>query len=109
LNDESFKTLLKLYLPEIFVVAHQKYLWTPDLIDFFENQNLIQWETHKYISGFDTNENVEWSRPIFQKYHNRITTENGFLNVSKHISDYSLIKTFRNSLGIGKEFHKIKS
>lgn len=94
LNDESFKTLLKLYLPENFVVAHQKYLWTPDLIDFFENQNLIQWETHKYISGFDTNENVEWSRPIFQKYHNRITTENGFLNVSKHISDYSLISDF---------------
>ncbi len=94
LNDESFKTLLKLYLPENFVVAHQKYLWTPDLIDFFENQNLIQWETLKYISGFDTNENVEWSRPIFQKYYNRITTENGFLNVSKHISDYSLISDF---------------
>ena len=94
LNDESFKTLLKLYLPGNFVVAHQKYLWTPDLIDFFENQNLIQWETHKYISGFDTNEDVEWSRPIFHKYHNRITTENGFLNVSKHISDYSLISDF---------------
>ena len=94
LNDESFKTLLKLYLPENFVVAHQKYLWSPDLIDFFENQNLIQWVTHKYISGFDTNENVEWSRPIFQKYHNRIATENGFLNVSKHISDYILISDF---------------
>lgn len=94
LNDESFKTLLKLHLPENFVVAHQKYLWTPDLIDFFENQNLIQWETQKYINGFDTNENVEWSKPIFQKYHNRITTENGFLNVSKQISDYSLIGAF---------------
>lgn len=94
LNDEKFKSLLKQHLPENFVVAHQKYLWTPDLIDFFENKNLIQWETHKYINGFDTNENVEWSRPIFQKYHNRITTENGFLNVSKHISDYSLISDF---------------
>lgn len=94
LNDESFKTLLKQHLPENFVVAHQKYIWTPNLIDFFENQNLIQWETQKYINGFDTNENVLWSRPIFQKYHNRITTENGFLNVSKHISDYSLISDF---------------
>lgn len=94
LNDASFKTLLKQYLPENFVVAHQKYLWTPNLIEFFENQNLIQWETQKYISGFDTNENVEWSNLIFQKYHNRITTENGFLNVSKQISDYSLISNF---------------
>jgi len=94
LNDESFKTLLKQHLPENFVVAHQKYIWTPNLIDFFENQNLIQWETQKYINGFDTNENVEWSKPIFQKYHNRIIAENGFLNVSKQISDYSLINEF---------------
>jgi hypothetical protein len=94
LNDESFKTLLKQHLPENFVVAHQKYLWTPNLIDFFENLNLIQWETQKYIIGFDTNENVEWSKPVFQKYQNHITTENGFLNVSKQISDYNLISEF---------------
>lgn len=94
LKDESFKSLLKKHLPENFVIAHQRYLWTPELIDFFENQNLIQWETQKYINGFDTNVNVEWSKPIFQKYHNRIITENGFLNVSKQISDYSLINEF---------------
>jgi len=94
LKDESFKTLVIQHLPENFIVAHQKYLWTAILIEFFENQNLIQWETQKYINGFDTNENVEWSKPVFQKYHNRITTENGFLNVSKQISDYSLISDF---------------
>ncbi|HRI01655.1 MAG TPA: DarT ssDNA thymidine ADP-ribosyltransferase family protein [Saprospiraceae bacterium] len=94
LKDESFKSLLKQHLPENFVIAHQRYLWTPELIDFFENQNLIQWETQKYIIGFDTNENVEWSNPIFKKYHNRIISENGFLNVSKQISDYSLINDF---------------
>lgn len=94
LNYDSFKSLLKQHLPENFVVAHQKYFWTPDLIDFFENQNLIQWETQKYINGFDTNENVEWNKSIFQKYHNRITTESGFLNVSRQISDYNMIEEF---------------
>jgi hypothetical protein len=94
LNDESFKTLLKQHLPENFVVAHQQYLWTPNLIDFFENQNLIQWESQKYINGFDTNENIEWNKTIFHKYHNRIIRENGFLNISKKISDYSLINEF---------------
>lgn len=94
LTDESFKSLLKQYLPENFVIAHQRYLWTPELIDFFENQNLIQWETRKYINGFDTNENVEWSKPILQKYHNRITTVYGYRNVSKKITDYSLINEF---------------
>lgn len=94
LEDESFKALLKQHLPENFVIAHQRYLWTAELIDFLENQNLIQWETQKYIIGFDTNENVEWGKPVFQKYQNHITTENGFLNVSKQISDYTLITEF---------------
>jgi hypothetical protein len=94
LKDKSFKALLKQHLPENFVIAHQRYLWTPELIDFFENQNLIQWETQKYIIGFDTNENVEWSKPIFKKYYDRIITEDGFLNISKQISDYSLIYEF---------------
>jgi len=94
LKNESFKSLLKQNLPENFVIAQQRYLWTQELIDFFENQNLIQWETQKYINGFDTNENVEWSKPIFQKYHNRIITEKGCLNVSKQISDYTLLSDF---------------
>ena len=94
LIDESFKTLLKLHLPENFIIAHQKYLWTLELIDFFERQKLIQWESKTYIKGFDTNENVEWSRDIFEKHHNCITTDSGFLNVSQQISDYSLIEQF---------------
>lgn len=94
LKDESFKSVLKKHLPENFIVSHQKYLWTTGLIDFFEQQNLIQWESTSYIRGFDTNENIEWSKDIFQKYHNRIVTEKGYRNVSKHISDYVLIDEF---------------
>lgn len=94
LQDESFKSLLKRHLPDNFIVAHQKYLWSLNLINFFEELNLIQWETKSYIQGFDTNENVEWNKSIFEKYHNRITTEHGFLNISQHISDFSLLESF---------------
>lgn len=94
LQDSSFKSLLNQNLPDNFVVAHQKYLWSLNLIDFFQGLNLIQWETKSYIQGFDTNENVEWDKSIFEKYHNRITVENGFSNVSQHISDFSLIEEF---------------
>ncbi len=94
LKEESFKSLLKNHLPDNFVVAHQKYLWTPNLIDFFEQQNLIQWESKNYINGFDTNENVEWNKTIFQNYYSRISTEQGFLNISQHISDYSLLEEY---------------
>ena len=94
LKDESFKSLFKQHLPDNFVVAHQKYLWTLNLIDFFEQQNLIQWETKSFIKGFDTNENVEWNKSIFEKYHKHITTESGFSNVSQRITDFSLIEQY---------------
>lgn len=96
LKNESFKSLLKQRLPDNFVVTHQKYFWTLNLIDFFEQQNLIQWETKSFIKGFDTNENVEWNKSILEKYHKHITTENGFSNVSQQISDFSLIEQFPN-------------
>lgn len=94
LKDESFKQILKQHLPDNFVVAHQKYLWILNLIDFFEQQSLIQWETRSFIKGFDTNENVEWNKSIFEKYHKHITTESGFSNVSQRITDFSLIEQY---------------
>lgn len=94
LKDESFKSLLKKYLPNNFVIAHQIYLWSLQLIDFFEELNLIQWETKTYIKGFDTNENIEWDKSIFEKYHNQISTESGFSNISQHISDFNLLEEF---------------
>jgi hypothetical protein len=98
LNDQSFETILEKYLPENFVVAHQKYLWTPELIDFFEKKSLIQWDSQDYIDGFDTNVNVKWTKPIFNRYHHLITTERGFSNVSLHISDFQLIEEFSDFL-----------
>lgn len=94
LKDETFKSLLKNHLPDNFVIAHQKYIWSSNLIEFFEQQNLVQWESKAYINGFDTNENVEWDKDVFQKYYNRIVTEKGHRNISQHISDYALIQEF---------------
>lgn len=94
LKDKSFKSLLKQSLPENFIIAHQNYLWSPELIDFFEELNLIQWETKTYIKGFDTNKNVEWNKPIFEKYQSQIITKKGLLNVSQRISDFNLIEDF---------------
>lgn len=94
LKDESFKKLLKEYLPENYIVSHQNYLWSKELIEFFDNQSLIQWETTSYINGFDTNENVKWNKDIFTQYYKNITSEQGFFNISKHISEYSFIEDF---------------
>lgn len=94
LKSESFRSILIKYIPENFIVAHQKYYWSPALIAFFDEHNLIQWESHTYIDGFDTNEHVEWDRTTFQNFHSRINTESGFLNVSRQITDHNLLTDF---------------
>lgn len=94
LKDENFKTVLKINLPNHYRISDQTFLWSLELIDFLEELNIINWETKSYIKGLDTNEGVEWDKKTFIKYHNKITTEQGFGNLSKLISDSSLIEEF---------------
>jgi hypothetical protein len=94
LKDENFKSLLKTSLPNYYRVSDQKFLWSTEIIDFLEELSLINWETKPYIKGLDTNEGIEWNKKTFTKYHDKITTEKGFANVSKHITDSSLIDDF---------------
>lgn len=94
LNNDNFKTLLKISLPDHYRISDQKFLWSLELIDFLEELNLINWETKSYIQGLDTNEVIEWDKKTFAKYHDKITTDKGFGNVSKLISDSSLIDEF---------------
>jgi hypothetical protein len=94
LNDDNFKTLLKISLPDHYRISDQMFLWSLELIDFLEELNLINWETKPYIKGLDTNQDIKWDKKTFAKYHDKITTEKGFGNVSKLISDSSLIDEF---------------
>ncbi|WP_229219055.1 DarT ssDNA thymidine ADP-ribosyltransferase family protein [Dyadobacter sediminis] len=113
LEDHTFRSALKKNLPLNFVVAHQKYFWTIGLIDFFENENLIQWDSASFINGFDTNVYVDWDNDIFMRYHGRIKTSKGYFNVSNRITDYGLIERFPNFcwnwIGISKNEHLIKN
>ncbi len=94
LTDESFRSLLKSNLPRDFRVSEQKYLWSVQLINFLEDLNLINWETRSYIKGLDTNEGVEWNEEILTRYHGKIITQEGFANVSKNITSWSLLERF---------------
>ncbi|WP_323823360.1 DarT ssDNA thymidine ADP-ribosyltransferase family protein [Algoriphagus sp. C2-6-M1] len=94
LKDENFKSLIKAGLPGYYRVCDQKFLWTTEVIDFLNELSLINWETKSYIKGLDTNEWIEWNKKTFTKYHDKVTTQKGFANVSKLITDSSLIDDF---------------
>jgi hypothetical protein len=91
IKDQIFEKLLIKHKPENYSVSHQNYSWSLELIDFLESHNFIQWETHSYIKGIDSNPNLNWTREIFQKYHSKILTESGCYHVSRQITEYELV------------------
>jgi hypothetical protein len=91
ISDKNFKQILKSELPENFNISHQEYLWSIEVISFFDNLNLINWETTSYSKGFDTNTSVHWSESVFNRFASKATSEKGIANISALITDKSLL------------------
>lgn len=91
ISDDDFKQTLKKRIPENFNIAHQKYLWSIEVISFFEDLNLINWETTSYTAGFDMNEYVDWNKDLFNLFSNKIISQKGIANISSLITDKSLL------------------
>lgn len=91
ITDRNFKQTLSSSLPENFNISHQKYLWSFEVISFFDNLDLISWETTSYSKGFDTNTSVLWSKDVFDRYSNKVTSESGIANISSLITDKTLL------------------
>lgn len=75
--------------------ANQKeYVWSDDVISFFEKTQLISWPSSTYKEGFELNPNLTWEKGFFAKYYHNISTPKGFSHVSSAISDNSIVDTF---------------
>jgi hypothetical protein len=66
-------------------------LWSIEVISFFDDLNLINWETTSYSKGFDTNIHVHWSEDVFYCFSCKVTSEKGIANISSLITDKSLL------------------
>ena len=91
ISDKKFKQTLNSALPENFNISQQKYLWSIEVISFFDNLNLINWETTSYSKGFDTNISVHWSEDVFNSFSSKVISEKGIANISSLITDNSLL------------------
>lgn len=77
-----------------FNVNNKKYIWSDDVISFFENLDLLTWPSGNYSIGFECNEHLKWDRDFFTKYYSKVSTAKGFNHISARISDTSLVSDF---------------
>ena len=75
--------------------ANQKeYVWSDDVISFFEETQLISWQSSTYKDGFELNPYLKWEKGFFARYHHNISTPKGFSYISSAISDNSIVDSF---------------
>lgn len=77
------------------VLNDKNYIWTNDnIISFLREHGLIYWESTQYMSGFECNPFIVWSKYFFNKYFSFVVTEQGLEQVSKKIEDLTIINQY---------------
>lgn len=61
------------------------FIWSYDLIDFLEANDLLSWQSGLFTKGFECNAHIKWDEEYFNRYCSKVTTKKGFEFVSKAI------------------------
>jgi hypothetical protein len=75
----------------IYPLTSEHLAWTEELIAFFDNVDLLRWESNASSHGFELNQHIAWTRDYFVRYHQRVLTAVGKTNVSRHVEDVALL------------------
>ena len=97
INSTELKRILKEENSEVrntFNANQKEYVWSNEVISFFEETQLISWQSSIYRNGFELNPYLKWGKEFFAKYHHNISTLKGFSHVSSAISDNSIVDSF---------------
>ena len=97
INSAELKRILvkkKSDLSNRFNANKKEYVWTDDVISFFEETQLINWASSTYKDGFELNQYLIWKKDFFAKYYHKISTSKGYSYISSVIIDNSIVDNF---------------
>lgn len=70
----------------------EKLIWTEQLIDLFQELELIYWTSNSFVAGFDCNSHVEWTIELLKKYATNFTTNESCNFLSSYISSWEYVE-----------------
>lgn len=70
------------------------FAWTDSLINWCESLEIIQWNSGRYVSGFEVNPALVWDNVFFANHSEKITNTRGFTHVSSKITDCRLVDQY---------------
>lgn len=93
-NSTELKRILGEDVSNRFNANQKEYVWSDDVISFFEETQLISWPSSTYKDGFELNPYLKWEKGFFARYYHNISTPKGFSYVSSVISDNNIVDSF---------------
>lgn len=73
------------------IFNEKEYLWSYDIIDLLYKNGLLIWESNAYMTGFECNPYLNWTKEFFNKYSAKVITKKGRSFISSHISDITIL------------------
>ena len=89
---ESNRTKLSFY----YNVNEKPYLWSDEVISFFESLDLLKWEGGNYQRGFVFNQSLVWDNSFFSKYYKNLSQKSSFDYVAQKLTDNNAIDNYPN-------------
>ncbi|GAA4462408.1 hypothetical protein GCM10023189_39020 [Nibrella saemangeumensis] len=70
----------------------EKLEWDEVLIDLMDELGLLRWKSYGADKGFECNEHIKWSLPLFSRYKEKISSKQGHAHVSASINSVEFIR-----------------
>ncbi|MBJ6146315.1 DarT ssDNA thymidine ADP-ribosyltransferase family protein [Hymenobacter sp. BT559] len=86
--------LVQTHHDDINPLTTQNLAWTPELVAFFDNLELLHWASSSLAPGFECHPSVTWTAEHFTRYHHRVHTAQGAAHVSAQIGSLDLVAQF---------------
>lgn len=87
-------SLVQTHRHDINPLTTQNLAWTPELIAYFDNLELLHWTSSRSVLGFECNPSVTWVPEHFTRYHHRVQTVQGAAHISAQIGSLDLVARF---------------
>lgn len=91
-NEDEFVTELKQNASRTVGFTLEQLEWDEPLIQLLDECSLLRWRSYGVDLGFECNSNVQWTLPLFKKYHSRIVTQQGCAYLSSIITSLEFIR-----------------
>lgn len=73
------------------IFNNKDYIWSNQVVDLLIENELLSWSSTPYMTGFECNPHIVWTKEFFDRYSANVITKEGLTQVSSQIKDIDIL------------------